>query len=65
MISRMYSVVDIPAISISATEKQRTSKLLDMCVDLYEKSHVKVSTHELSTKLRDWSQNNGIASFGK
>ena len=65
MISRMYSVVDIPAISISATEKQRTSKLLDMCVDLYEKSHVKVSTHELSTKLRDWIQNNGIASFGK
>jgi GTP-binding protein len=34
-------------------------------VDLYEKSHVKVSTHELSTKLRDWIQNNGIASFGK
>ncbi len=65
MISRLHSAVDVPAISISATEKQRTHKLLEMCIQLYEKTQIKVTTHELSTKLRNWIENSGVASFGK
>lgn len=65
MVSRLPAVEDIPIISISAKDNQRTHKLLEICLELQEKSKILVSTHELSTKLRDWIDNSGVASFGK
>lgn len=65
MVSRLPAVEDIPIISISAKENQRTHKLLEICLELQEKTKILVSTHELSTKLRDWIDNSGVASFGK
>lgn len=52
--SRFPLLNEVPIITISATEKLRVKKLLDLSFDLASRSKRKVSTSELNKNLRAW-----------
>jgi GTPase len=62
MTSRLNSTKDVPVISISALERQRTHKLLQICKELSEKARRKFTTHELNTSFRSWMNETKLSS---
>ena len=65
MASRLNSTKEVPIISISAKEKQRTGKLLGVCVDLVDRSRNRITTHELNTSFKKWMEETKIGSSTK
>lgn len=51
---RLPALKDRPMLSISATERQRTHKLLNLTVELTEKSRKKITTRALNDWLGKW-----------
>ncbi|AKH76657.1 ribosome biogenesis GTPase Der [Leptospira interrogans] len=52
--SRFPLLNEVPIITISATERLRVQKLIDLSFDLASRSHRKVSTSELNKNLKNW-----------
>ncbi|TGN20051.1 ribosome biogenesis GTPase Der [Leptospira idonii] len=58
--ARLSILKERPVISLSATEKLRTHKLLELCVELYEKSQKKLTTRALNDWLGKWGGKNKV-----
>lgn len=52
--ARLPAIQDRPMLSISATDRQRTHKLLSMAISLTEKSRKKITTRALNDWLGKW-----------
>ncbi|BDA78430.1 GTPase Der [Leptospira kobayashii] len=57
---RMSILKERPVLSLSATERLRTHKLLETCVELYDKSQKKLTTRALNNWLSKWSGKNKV-----
>ncbi|MCZ8157186.1 MAG: ribosome biogenesis GTPase Der [Leptospira sp.] len=58
--SRLPILKERPITSLSATQKLRTFKLLEMAIELFEKSQKKLTTRALNDWLSNWSGKNRV-----
>ncbi|MCX7997507.1 MAG: ribosome biogenesis GTPase Der, partial [Leptospiraceae bacterium] len=52
MIQRFHPASEVKVMSISAAQRQRVQKLLSECINLFEKTNLKIPTNELNKKLK-------------
>lgn len=57
--SRFPLLNEVPIVTISATERLRVQKLIDLSFDLASRSRRKVSTSELNKNLKNWMSQAG------
>lgn len=65
LVDRFNPVSKVPILSTSAIKGQRTNKIIDLCMEVFQKSKVTVTTSELNQKLKIWMSEKKIGSMGK